>query len=173
MQPITDRPRELAIRSGQDETRQALVSVTDCGIGIAADDCKSAVQRILHTKVQRPRYGALDLPFNRGSSRGDVCRCPAMRGPGVTSSTGSAPASSGCVMTKGPKSSHETAGAREPIVFVIDDDASVRRALTNLFQSIGLAVEVFGSAPELLHGNTTGCRELHGPRYQVARTERS
>jgi len=55
-------------------------------------------------------------------------------------------------MTKGPKSSHETAGAREPIVFVIDDDASVRRALTNLFQSIGLAVEVFGSAPELLHG---------------------
>jgi FixJ family two-component response regulator len=55
-------------------------------------------------------------------------------------------------MTKGPKSSHETAGAGEPIVFVVDDDASVRRALTNLFQSIGLAVEVFGSAPELLHG---------------------
>jgi FixJ family two-component response regulator len=55
-------------------------------------------------------------------------------------------------MTEGPKSSHETASAREPIVFVVDDDASVRRALTNLFQSVGLTVEVFGSAPELLQG---------------------
>jgi FixJ family two-component response regulator len=40
--------------------------------------------------------------------------------------------------------------ATEPIVFVIDDDASMRRALTNLFQSVGLGVEVFGSAPEML-----------------------
>src|SRR6202040_1624214 len=53
-------------------------------------------------------------------------------------------------MTEPPKSSPETASAKEPIVFVIDDDASIRRALTNLFQSVGLAVEVFGSAPELL-----------------------
>jgi FixJ family two-component response regulator len=45
---------------------------------------------------------------------------------------------------------HEPASAREPIVFVIDDDASVRRALANLFQSVGLRVEVFGSAPEML-----------------------
>jgi FixJ family two-component response regulator len=47
-----------------------------------------------------------------------------------------------------PKSS--PASARQPIVFVIDDDASMRRALTNLFQSVGLEVEVFGSAPEML-----------------------
>jgi FixJ family two-component response regulator len=33
---------------------------------------------------------------------------------------------------------------------VIDDDESMRGALTNLFQSVGLRVEVFGSAPELL-----------------------
>jgi FixJ family two-component response regulator len=49
-----------------------------------------------------------------------------------------------------PKSSHELASAKEPIVFVIDDDASMRRALTNLFQSVGLKVEVFGSASEML-----------------------
>jgi FixJ family two-component response regulator len=49
-----------------------------------------------------------------------------------------------------PKSSHEPASAKEPIVFVIDDDASMRRALTNLFQSVGLGVQVFGSAPEML-----------------------
>ena len=40
---------------------------------------------------------------------------------------------------------------QESIVFVIDDDESMRRALTNLFQSVGLEVEVFGSAPEMLH----------------------
>jgi FixJ family two-component response regulator len=53
-------------------------------------------------------------------------------------------------VTERPKSSHEPASAGEPIVFVIDDDASMRRALTNLFQSVGLRVEVFGSAPEML-----------------------
>jgi FixJ family two-component response regulator len=53
-------------------------------------------------------------------------------------------------VTERPQSSHEPADAREPIVFVIDDDASVRRALTNLFQSVGLEVVAFGSAPEVL-----------------------
>ena len=54
-------------------------------------------------------------------------------------------------MTERPKSSHEPASASEPIAFVIDDDASMRRTLTNVFQSAGLKVEVFGSAPEMLH----------------------
>jgi FixJ family two-component response regulator len=53
-------------------------------------------------------------------------------------------------MIERPKSPPEPGGAKEPIVFVIDDDASMRRALTNLFQSVGLAVEVFGSASEML-----------------------
>ncbi|SRR5712691_2131931 len=38
----------------------------------------------------------------------------------------------------------------EPIVFVVDDDPSLRNALTNLFRSVGLRAEAFGSAPELL-----------------------
>jgi PAS domain S-box-containing protein len=37
MQPITDRQRELVIRSDQDETRRVRVSVTDCGVGISAE----------------------------------------------------------------------------------------------------------------------------------------
>ena len=53
-------------------------------------------------------------------------------------------------MTERPKSSHVSASAREPIVVIIDDDASMRRALGNLFQSVGLEVELFGSASELL-----------------------
>ena len=53
-------------------------------------------------------------------------------------------------MTERPKSSHVPASATEPIVFVVEDDASVRRALSNLFESVGLKVEVFGSASEML-----------------------
>src|SRR5438045_9068274 len=53
-------------------------------------------------------------------------------------------------MTERTKSSHEPAGAHESMVFVIDDDASMRRALTNLFESVGLKVEVFGSTSEML-----------------------
>jgi FixJ family two-component response regulator len=41
-------------------------------------------------------------------------------------------------------------GGGEPTVFVVDDDESVRTALSNLFRSVGLRVEVFGSAAELL-----------------------
>jgi FixJ family two-component response regulator len=37
-----------------------------------------------------------------------------------------------------------------PIAFVVDDDPSVRRGLTNLFRSVDLRVEAFGSASELL-----------------------
>jgi FixJ family two-component response regulator len=53
-------------------------------------------------------------------------------------------------VTERPKSSHEPVSAKEPVVFVVEDDASIRRALTNLFQSVGLEVEVFGSASEML-----------------------
>jgi FixJ family two-component response regulator len=51
----------------------------------------------------------------------------------------------------------------EPMVFVVDDDPSIRNALTNLFRSVGLRVEVFGSAPELLQSklpDVAGCLVL-------------
>jgi FixJ family two-component response regulator len=42
-----------------------------------------------------------------------------------------------------------TRGER-PTVFVVDDDASMRDALKNLFRSVGLNVETFGVAQEFL-----------------------
>jgi FixJ family two-component response regulator len=36
------------------------------------------------------------------------------------------------------------------VVFVVDDDPSLREALSSLLRSVGLRVELFGSAPELL-----------------------
>ena len=53
-------------------------------------------------------------------------------------------------MTERPKPPREIASAEVPVVYVIDDDDSMRRGLTNLFESVGLRVETFGSAPELL-----------------------
>lgn len=50
MQSVTDRPRELAIRSGRDETRQPFVSVTDCGVGIAAGDANRLFNAFFTTK---------------------------------------------------------------------------------------------------------------------------
>jgi len=38
----------------------------------------------------------------------------------------------------------------EPVVLVVDDDPSLREALSSLLRSVGLRVEVFGSAPEML-----------------------
>ena len=53
-------------------------------------------------------------------------------------------------MTGRPTSPGDPPSVVQPIVFVIDDDESMRGALANLFRSVGLRVEVFGSAPELL-----------------------
>ncbi len=38
----------------------------------------------------------------------------------------------------------------DPVVIVVDDDADLRAALSSLFRSIGLKVELFGSAAEFL-----------------------
>ncbi len=50
MQSVTDRPRELVIRSRQDETQQVLVSVTDCGVGISAEDADQLFSAFFTTK---------------------------------------------------------------------------------------------------------------------------
>ena len=60
------------------------------------------------------------------------------------------PLASGSLMTPTP-----TAAKVPPVVFVIDDDASVRAALSSLIRSVGLRVEVFASASEFLAAKRT------------------
>jgi FixJ family two-component response regulator len=66
-------------------------------------------------------------------------------------------------MIERPKSSLGATSAKEAIVFVVEDDASMRRALSNLFQSVGLEVELFSSASEMLQRrlpDVAGCLVL-------------
>src|ERR1700730_1804404 len=49
-------------------------------------------------------------------------------------------------MTGGSRWPRDLASAAERIVFVIDDDEAIRETLSSLFRSIGLRVELFGSA---------------------------
>jgi FixJ family two-component response regulator len=62
-----------------------------------------------------------------------------------------------------PTSPRDLASAKGPVVFVIDDDESIREALRSLFGSVGLRVAVFGSAPEFLQStlpNIASCLVL-------------
>jgi FixJ family two-component response regulator len=60
-------------------------------------------------------------------------------------------------------STSEPASADEPIVYVVDDDDLMGKGLARLFRSVGLQVQVFGSAPELLRSKlaeTASCLVL-------------
>ena len=48
------------------------------------------------------------------------------------------------------RSTRQPATTEQPIVFVVDDDESLREALRSLFRSVSLRVETFGSAADLL-----------------------
>ena len=51
----------------------------------------------------------------------------------------------------------------KPVVFIVDDDSSVRRSLERLVRSVGLTAKSFASAKEFLqtgHGKETGCLVL-------------
>jgi FixJ family two-component response regulator len=53
-------------------------------------------------------------------------------------------------MKEGVRAASPVSAAEEPIVFVIDDDPLMLGSLSSLFRSIGLRVEAFASATELL-----------------------
>jgi PAS domain S-box-containing protein len=50
MQPVTSRPRQLVIRSEQNEARQVLVAVEDCGVGISAENADQLFNAFFTTR---------------------------------------------------------------------------------------------------------------------------
>jgi FixJ family two-component response regulator len=66
-------------------------------------------------------------------------------------------------VSRRPVSPSGLAAGDEPMVYIIDDDASLRDALSSLLRSVGLRVQLFGSAPELLQSKlaeTASCLVL-------------
>jgi FixJ family two-component response regulator len=66
-------------------------------------------------------------------------------------------------MTQRLKSTSVTTDAGGPTVLVVENDESIRRALGNLFQSVGLEVQLFGSASDMLQSKipaTASCLVL-------------
>jgi C4-dicarboxylate-specific signal transduction histidine kinase len=82
MQSVTDRPRELTIGSHQNQTRQVVVTVTDSGVGVSAEDTDRLFNAFFTTKsggmVWDYRSAVRSLRLT-----GDGCRPPTMRGPGT------------------------------------------------------------------------------------------
>jgi signal transduction histidine kinase len=50
MEPVTDRPRELVVRSRSDDAQRMHVSVADCGVGIPSDDTDQLFRAFFTTK---------------------------------------------------------------------------------------------------------------------------
>jgi PAS domain S-box-containing protein len=82
MQPITEGPRELVIRSGQD-TQYVRVSVTDCGIGISAENANRLFNAFFTTKSSGLGMGLSICRSIVEAHGGRLSACP-NEGPGAT-----------------------------------------------------------------------------------------
>jgi signal transduction histidine kinase len=67
---LRDRPRELVIRSFQDETQQVRVSVTDCGVGFSTENADRLFTAFFTTKTSGMGMG-LSIYRSIMEARGD------------------------------------------------------------------------------------------------------
>jgi FixJ family two-component response regulator len=80
-------------------------------------------------------------------------------------------------VTERPTAPGGHGGDGDPVVLVVDDDIAIRESLASLFRSVGLRVEVFASAPDLLQSslpNVPSCLvldirlpEISGLNFQI------
>jgi PAS domain S-box-containing protein len=83
MQPITDRSRELVIRSGLDGTQGVLVSVTDCGVGISTENANRLFNAFFTTKSSGMGMG-LSICRSIVEAHGGRLSALSNEGPGAT-----------------------------------------------------------------------------------------
>jgi C4-dicarboxylate-specific signal transduction histidine kinase len=83
MLAVTDRPRELVIQTHQDETHQILLTVKDCGIGIAADNADRLFDAFFSTKSSGMGMG-LSICRSIVDAHGGRLSASGNAGPGAT-----------------------------------------------------------------------------------------
>jgi signal transduction histidine kinase len=83
MDPITDQPRELLIRSGKDDTGQLILSVTDNGIGISAENANRLFNAFFTTKSSGLGMG-LSICRSIVEAHGGRMSASSNEGPGAT-----------------------------------------------------------------------------------------
>lgn len=83
MEPVTDRPRELLIRSGKDDTDHLVLSVTDSGIGISSENANRLFNAFFTTKSSGLGMG-LSICRSIVEAHGGRMSAASNQGPGAT-----------------------------------------------------------------------------------------
>jgi PAS domain S-box-containing protein len=83
MQPVKDRMRELVIRTWQDEASQVLVTVSDCGVGVAAENADRLFDAFFTTKSSGMGMG-LSICRSIVTAHGGRLSASGNAGPGAT-----------------------------------------------------------------------------------------
>jgi FixJ family two-component response regulator/signal transduction histidine kinase len=144
MGSVSGRARVLGVNSAVHDPDGVLVSVEDSGTGIDPKNIERIFESF-YNEIAGHGDGAFDLSVDYRSPSWPplgFTRCRSWRG-------FQRPVAGGQGRGRIVSAQSDT----ESVVFIIDDDESLRVALKRLFRSVGLQTEVFASAPEFLQSN--------------------
>jgi FixJ family two-component response regulator len=138
MRAVSDQVRLLRIRTEEDPSGGIVVLVQDSGVGLNPKHSSQMFEAFYTTKLEGIDMG---LTISRSIIEAHGGRLWAV--------ANDAPGSTFC-FTLPIDERGKIVNPEEPIVFAIDDDASMREALSRLFRSIGMRAQIFASAQDFL-----------------------